>query len=110
VFYQKVLAVLPVIVGDVPITAVHVGQLHSEHVVAIGLVSATHALVVERGPGVVLCSAPSVPQSVFNFTEKALVGIVKTDCGTNGALHSTNQEWSTRPKLGVFTAIAASSS
>ena len=52
VFYQKILAVLPVIVGDVPVTAVHVRQLHSEHVVAIGLVAATHALVVERGPGV----------------------------------------------------------
>ena len=70
-FYQKVLAVLSVIVGDVPITAVHVGQLHSEHVVAIGLVSAAHALVVKRGPGVVLCSAPSVSQPVFTITEKA---------------------------------------
>ena len=39
---------------------------------------------------VVLC-APSVPQPIFTITEKALVGafsvIVKTGCGTDGALH-----------------------
>ena len=67
VFYQKVLAVLSVIVGDVPITAVHVGQLHSEHVVAIGLVSAAHALVVKRGPGVELCTDPSA--KLYNHRE-----------------------------------------
>ena len=42
---------------------------------------------------VVLCSAPSVPQPVFTIMEKALVEafsvIVKTGCGTNGAIRST---------------------
>ena len=41
--------------------------------------------------GCVVFHRPSVPQSVFTITEKALVGafsvIVKTDCGTDGTLH-----------------------